>query len=586
MNPKKAQNDLQKMLAFGDEVTIEPEASSISGKKAYQVNLSDAAISEKLDFASMAMYFKQHIDAQTYYAVNGHSRPKTDDIAPIGYQELFLELLDMAQALEIVGGTIIYITPPAIPPDPPILITSVENAAGPMGLTVPTEFVYQVFVAGTPGRPGVPETLDHYDDVSRPVLPLDKFLILYILTEQGPKGDPGVPGVGQPGPAGPAGPTGPTGECICDGKTGPGPGPPPPPPPGGDPGGTGPGGGIWTNPTQEPGTDTSVCGEPVQIYQKDLIGLRSWIFAPSQLLNTDFDYPNVNLRPGIDSVAANTFAGYDRTRLKSATLFLDMAYLISETIPTPTRDNEFTDITFTPTNTEPKFYSDAGRSDLLGQFAAGSVNNFTIPSFINGLSKSIGLIAGLNDFTPLVIDVSGSKNVLIDGSICPLPLASAIIDQFLNGRVGARIFVSCLTYENPLDCIALPVEQSFDISQQVNGAWPYGYIIHIDGWEGNQYPITPYYDATAHLVNFHPTNDVMLSGLTFRVSCSRETTLEISDTDGNVLASGSPFTAYNDNWVSWPGADFQLNAGKCYGFKVKSNLGNQRMTIYWLGIKE
>lgn len=234
---KNLPTDLEKLEAFGSEVVVKPEASLVD-KKQYSLNLSDDAFSSRIDFATIAGLFKQKIDLQVYRRENNGDYPP-EIVAPLPYQELFLEIIEMAEAFQIVGGHITYLPVDAAPPTIPITITSVQAAAA-AGYDVPTEYTYQVFVKGTPGEPGVPETLDHYEDRTRPVKPLDLFLLVEILTEQGPKGDQGDQG--EPGPKGDQGEPG--SDAICGDCPPPqgGTNPTGPSGPNGGGGGSGPGG--------------------------------------------------------------------------------------------------------------------------------------------------------------------------------------------------------------------------------------------------------------------------------------------------------------------------------------------------------
>lgn len=243
---RKYLTDLERLAAFGTEVNISPEAALIAEKSNFVISLSDNAKKTVTEFASLAVFLKQKDVAQKSYRDDGVVVP--NPVAPIGFQELFLELIEMSKQLEIVGGQVIYLIPDATGdypdmPDIPVLVTSIENARDNLNLTVPTEFTYQVLVKGTPGEPGVPETEDHFEDVTRPVTDLDKFLVIWIKTVKGPKGDKGEDGIdGQDGA--PGAPGAPGSDAVC-GDCPPPPGgtnPTGPSGPNGDGGGSGPGG--------------------------------------------------------------------------------------------------------------------------------------------------------------------------------------------------------------------------------------------------------------------------------------------------------------------------------------------------------
>jgi len=217
---RRPQNTLQEQLAFGHEVTISPEANLISDKKPYIVRLSDNAKTSVLDFATMALFFKQMILAQEANFTDGTITETP--IAPIEFQELFLESLSMGLAYTIVGGTIQYIDPApdgTYPdfPDPAFEVITIEQAIA-LGYTVPTEFNERQEI-----KPQTdPKT---YEDRIRPVEKLDRFLVVYAKTIAGEKGETGDIGpagpTGDTGDVGPAGETGETGATGNDGPIGP-----------------------------------------------------------------------------------------------------------------------------------------------------------------------------------------------------------------------------------------------------------------------------------------------------------------------------------------------------------------------------
>lgn len=443
------------------------------------ISLNDAAVDDALHFATTAILaFQSDEWEKAYFSGSSTDDARTAALASIEAQQIAYQLMNIRSAN--MDGVAIQGTPLKIEFKTVKEIKDL-NTAG----------------VGTPGFTPYPIADTSVDD--------DPYIILTIPPgAKGDKGDQGLQGPqGLQGLQGPQGVPGVCPDCTGGGTGGTGGGPPPPPPNGGGTDGSGSGGGIHTNPQGYPG-DTSICGDPVQIYAKDLIGLRSWIFAPAQLLNTDFDYANVNLRPGIDAVAANTFSDYNPANLKSATLLLDMAFLVTETVPTSLTKSQFKDITYTPTNVLPRLYSDTTRTNLLGQWAETSETTLGVELEINGTLHNASLTAGLCSFAAITVDLTGNKPVYIDGSVVPLPTVAAVIDQFLNGRTGARIFVSCLVYTNP-SCAKLPIRGSWLSSDAPDPFASLGSNPDTIGGDGQ--PITNSFDPRAWIRHWHPPTD-------------------------------------------------------------------------------
>lgn len=160
---------LENILASQEEIIISAEASSISPQKDYLIHLSDSGRAATLEFAAIAMYIKQKLETDYYRSTHGGDYPP-ENVAPIDWQEIYLELLEMAE-VELIPG-------PQGPPGP-------TGPAGPQGAT------------GATGQTGT-------------------------TGPAGPQGATGATGPqGATGPAGPQGATGATGPAGATGATGP-----------------------------------------------------------------------------------------------------------------------------------------------------------------------------------------------------------------------------------------------------------------------------------------------------------------------------------------------------------------------------
>lgn len=297
--------------------------------------------------------------------------------------------------------------------------------------------------------------------------------------QPGPPGQPGEPGPpGQPGEPGPPGPIGPTGP---KGPTGTGPGGPEP---------TGPttpsipvpwnGGGEARNPEE-------ICGVPVQIAEKDLQGIRNFIFAPAQLIPVDCGY--LSIRSAVDAVGHNTWGkDYKRRNLVSVTFQLDMLYLQSETVPNPSYiddpnpPNQPT-ITFTPSDIailgirNPAIYTGLNRATNLGEWVPETINLEPSVS-IGGNDYGVGIQVSNDEFNPLKVGSTANplacEELYWDFNVVPIPLVAAVVQQLLDGRTGARLFVSCMAinFDGP-NIVELPY--TFNPANVVAGYAPDSY---------------------------------------------------------------------------------------------------------------
>jgi hypothetical protein len=137
---------------------------------------------------------------------------------------------------------------------------------------------------------------------------------------------------------------------------------------------------------------------------------------------------------------------------------------------------------------------------------------------IDELPVQILIHLGLHEFTELTIGTDnaplGCAPVYIDGSVVPIPLIAAVIQQILDGRTGARLFVRCLKCYSSDGQTDLPVFQDFNIANQ---PYEHGSISHQDG-EFEDYPMTIYFDNRAYLGPFFAPTDGNANGhLHFRV---------------------------------------------------------------------
>jgi hypothetical protein len=204
-----SRTDLEKINAAGGEVIVTPAAFDVEKIGYFVVRLSDPGKNSALDFATMAMFFKQKDYLQNYWRDN--KRPPAQILAPVPFQELFAELTDMTK-LHLDGVAI------PVSHDTPLSLEIIDVAAARL-LDYPVQ----------------PDSVD-----------FDPYIVLKIPAGeqgiQGIEGQQGIQGIqGIQGLQGIQGEQGPPGECLdCqpggqpDGGGG--------GPPGGDGGGSGSGG--------------------------------------------------------------------------------------------------------------------------------------------------------------------------------------------------------------------------------------------------------------------------------------------------------------------------------------------------------
>lgn len=558
---------MQEQLAFGHEVTIRPEASLITDKKPYVVRLSDAAYSAVLDFASMALYFKQMIIAQDKYFEDQTISVAPE--APLSFQELFLEALNMGLSYTIVGGTIIYLEPdsegnyptlPAIPID----VITIEQAIV-AGYTVPTEFNERQEI-----KPSTdPKT---YEDNIRPVDPLDHFLVVYAKTIAGPAGTDGTDGAdGQDGADGAPG------DCAdCQPPDGGGSGPP-----GGDgggsggpgTGGSGPDGSNGPNPD---GGDTIVfipgCPDPI-------------IDFP--FCSEAFSFANADLRAAIEAAVEGTGQFNSATdELISVVLeWHGAAYggVASVEVPTPT---EY----LPPQSNTAKFLTveDAANNKMvvphtIEKFGIDDV--LVVQGYHYDGSTGLRMIPAGN---PILLNGQMSNYPLIGGANCHSP-ADETDPAWL--KVCLRQFVK---HSAVADCVPLPIEQLWT---QENYPFQHGHISNQDGWAdpsqngGVTYAQTYEFDSKVYLETFHPPSDGDAADhLTFIATFggTQDITLHLAPLDhyddGVEMQfhlsgiNGGTWDAYNQ----WTTA-YEMFAGTCYVLEWRRTNGTGRVTLYKFG---